>query len=532
MLKVNEFLFCVCVLAGSIALSDIWRQCFTPRPRPLARKGTPRRIMTPTPTATSLGTVKTTNSTKVDSLFQRLPFHMHGPGSDVYKAETEAMWSQAAWLRPSAVFVPSSPQQLTDAVPMMARNNVPFSIRSGGHMPVPGHASVDGDGVLIGTTRLTGLRLVPLPNEFEVPYLAAGAAHTWKDIYEYLAPHDLTAVGGRVLGVGSSLILGGGISFLSGKYGFAANNVVNFEVLLASGEIVSANHRSHPDLFWALKGGSNNFGIVLRYDIKVYAEEKVWGGAVTWGPEHTQAALGAQTEFMSRKTGPNDPIAAIMSNMEIDASGTLTTGAMLVSSEHDTRSMERFKEIPALFSNLSHQKFLSLVAPTSVYSARDKRTLFRSTSLKIGNRTMDLVHDCLVATTKRILANVRCSVGTGVQPITTSLLEASRSSGGDALDLDPGKGAFSVILLYAYWERPEDDAILGTWARQLEAVIDQQALAEGLHHPFKFLNDAGVGQSPFETYGYGKSLPRLREISKRYDPDQVFQRLVPGFKLQ
>jgi FAD/FMN-containing dehydrogenase len=240
-------------------------------------------------------------------------------------------------------------------------------------MPVPGHASVDGDGVLIGTTRLTGLRLVPLPNEFDVPYLAAGAAHTWKDIYEYLAPYDMIVVGGRVLGVGSSLILGGGISFLSGKYGFAANNVVNFQVILASGEIVNANQKSHPDLFWALKGGSNNFGIVLRYDMKVYPEEKIWGGAVAWSSEQTRAALDAQTEFMSRKTGPNDPIAAIMSNMEIDASGTLTTGAMLVSSGHDTSPMEQFKKIPAVFSILSHQKFLSLVEPTSVYSARDKR---------------------------------------------------------------------------------------------------------------------------------------------------------------
>ncbi|KAL1607605.1 hypothetical protein SLS60_002539 [Paraconiothyrium brasiliense] len=317
--------------------------------------------------------IEATNLTSVDVLSQSVPGHVYGPGSDVYEAETKAMWSQAAWLRPSAVFVPSSPQQLAEAVPMMARNNIRFSIRSGGHMPVPGHASVDGDGVLIGTTRLTGLQLMPLPNDFGVPYLAAGAAHTWKDIYEYLAPHDLIVVGGRVLGVGSSLLLGGGISFLSGKHGFAANNVVNFQMLLASGEIVNANQKSHPDLFWALKGGSNNFGIVLRYDIKVYPEEKVWGGAVAWGSEQTQAALDAQTEFMSRKTGPNDPIAAIMSNMEIDASGTLTTGAMLVSSGNDTSSMELFKKIPAVFSTLSHQRFLTLVSPTSVYSARDKR---------------------------------------------------------------------------------------------------------------------------------------------------------------
>ncbi|KAJ4349458.1 uncharacterized protein N0V89_008073 [Didymosphaeria variabile] len=488
--------------------------------------------MTTTETTITQATLEKGNSTKVDALFRKFPGHVHEPGGDVYKSETEAMWSQAAWLKPAAVFVPSSPQLLADAVPMMAQLNMPFSIRSGGHMPVPGHASIEGEGILIGTTKLTGLQLVHLPNEFDVPYLAVGAGHTWKDIYGYLAPHKLIVVGGRVLGVGSSLLLGGGISFFSGRYGFAANNVVNFEVLLASGEIVSANHQSNPDLFWALKGGSNNFGIVLRYDIKVYPEEDLWGGAVAWGFEHTQAVLDAQTDLMSRKSGSNDdPIAAIMSNMEIDASGTLTTGAMLVSSGHDTSAMERFTKIPAVFSTLSHQTFHDLVAPTGIYSARDKRTLFRSTSLQISNRTMGLVHECLVATTKENLAAVQCSVGTGVQPITKSLLEASKASGGDALALDPERGAFCVILIYAYWDRSEDDSRLDEWARELVRTIDESSLAENLHYPFKFLNDAGVDQAPFETYGYGKSMPRLREISKRYDPDQVFQRLVPGFKL-
>ncbi|KAF2677431.1 FAD-binding domain-containing protein, partial [Lentithecium fluviatile CBS 122367] len=453
---------------------------------------------------------------------------VYGPSSDVYETETKAMWSQAAWLNPSAVFVPSSPQQLADAVALMAQSNVSFSVRSGGHMPVPGHASLHGKGVLIGTTRLTGMRLVSLPNDFDAPYLAVGPGHNWKDIYDFLGPHDLIAVGGRVVGVGSSLLLGGGISFFSGMYGFAANNVVNFEILLASGEIISANRRSHPDLFWALKGGSNNFGIVVRYDIKVYPEGNLWGGAVAWEAEHTRDFLEAQTEFMSSEGGSSDPRAAIMSNMEIDAAGTLTSGAMLVFSGHDTSAMDGFKNIPAKFSSLAHQKFNALIAPTGMYSARDKRTLFMSTSIQIGNRTMGLVHDELVATSKAHLKGVQCSVGTGVQLITRALLEASKASGGDALDLDPNRGAFCVVLIYAYWERPEDDAKVNNWARQLLEAVEKRSQAEGLHHPFKYLNDAGTGQSPFETYGYGRSLPRLREISRKYDPHQVFQRLVPG----
>ncbi len=63
-------------------------------------------------------------------------------------------------------------------------------------------------------------------------------------------------------------------------------------------------------------------------------------------------------------------------------------------------------------------------------------------------------------------------------------------------------------------------------------AIDQKAKAAGLYYPFVFLNDAGPGENPFVTYGGGKSLSRLRQIRQKYDPTQVFQRLMPGgFKL-
>lgn len=81
------------------------------------------------------------------------------------------------------------------------------------------------------------------------------------DVYGILDPFNLTAVGGRILGIGvGGSILGSGLSYLTDQYGLACDNVVNFEVVLADGSLVNANNTTNTDLFWALKGGINNFG--------------------------------------------------------------------------------------------------------------------------------------------------------------------------------------------------------------------------------------------------------------------------------
>ena len=87
-------------------------------------------------------------------------------------------------------------------------------------------------------------------------------------MYEYLEPYGLGTVGGRVplIGVGG-LITGGGLSFFSTAHGLACDNVAAFQVVLADSSIVTASATENKDLFWALKGGSSNFGIVTRFDL-------------------------------------------------------------------------------------------------------------------------------------------------------------------------------------------------------------------------------------------------------------------------
>lgn len=102
----------------------------------------------------------------------------------------------------------------------------------------------------------------------------------------------------------------GGISFYLGQRGFACDNVVNMEVVLADGSIVNANALQRPDLFGALKGGSNNFGIVTRFDLKTHPQGQLWGGFIAYPSSTIPQQLSAFESFM--QSAKSDPYAEII----------------------------------------------------------------------------------------------------------------------------------------------------------------------------------------------------------------------------
>lgn len=104
-------------------------------------------------------------------------------------------------------------------------------------------------------------------------------AARWLGVYRYLDPLGVTVTGGRLgpVGVGG-LVLGGGFSFYLYEKGLVCDNVRNFEVVLASGEIVNANANENADLWIVLRGGRSNFGIVTRIDLEAFPRSPIWGG--------------------------------------------------------------------------------------------------------------------------------------------------------------------------------------------------------------------------------------------------------------
>jgi FAD/FMN-containing dehydrogenase len=183
--------------------------------------------------------------------------------------------SQTAWKSPKCIFVPKSEDEVVVAVRTVRDSKVKFAVRGGGHSAIPGWANIDA-GVLVA---LSGL--ADLSYDAATETVRVGAGNTWGKVYTYLEPFHRLVVAGRSPTVGFGMfaggqcrvtcihsqesiayIISGGLSHLSNAYGFATDNVVEFGVVLANGTKVKASARSNDDLFWALKGGSNNYGAV------------------------------------------------------------------------------------------------------------------------------------------------------------------------------------------------------------------------------------------------------------------------------
>ena len=113
----------------------------------------------------------------------------------------------------------------------------------------------------------------------EDKYAWVGPGHDWGTVFSYLSDYNLTAAGGRLSPVGvPGLLLAGGVNFQGNQHGWAADNVIEYEIVMADGTVKYATACSDPDLFWALKGGSSNFGIVTKFKLNTFPSTQVLAG--------------------------------------------------------------------------------------------------------------------------------------------------------------------------------------------------------------------------------------------------------------
>lgn len=131
---------------------------------------------------------------------------------------------------------------------------------------MPGSNSIN-HGVLLALNRLNNIKYSETDHSIEV-----GPGNKWVDVYSALAPFGRYAIGGRLKTIGvPGLTLIGGVGYFLNKYGFSMDNVLSYDVVLGNGTMVVANSGTNPDLFWALKGGANNFGVVTKFVLQTYS---------------------------------------------------------------------------------------------------------------------------------------------------------------------------------------------------------------------------------------------------------------------
>jgi FAD/FMN-containing dehydrogenase len=218
------------------------------------------------------------------------------PGGAEYESAARSVLASGS---PACVLRPDSVEDVQAAVRFAAGAGLVLSVRGGGH-GFPGFGTNDG-GVVIDLGRLANVEL--LDEERHLVRIGGGA--TWGAVAAALAPHGLAISSGDTKSVGvGGLTLGGGIGWKVRKYGLALDNLVGAEVVTADGAVVRASAAENPELFWALRGGGGNFGIVTAFEFTAHRTTDVFHGTITFPAAEAATVLQGWAEYL--RTAPEE----------------------------------------------------------------------------------------------------------------------------------------------------------------------------------------------------------------------------------
>ncbi|KAK8043414.1 hypothetical protein PG993_005844 [Apiospora rasikravindrae] len=244
-----------------------------------------------------------------------LPTNVFLPNSSTYASANSNRWSTTSTLSPSCVVLPGTTQDVSSVMQILTQNQCPFAIKSGGHMANPGFNNIDG-GVSLD---LSQLNAVELSDDLLTTRLGTGAE--WQRVYDNTP--GVVVPGGLCGGTGvGGVSLGGGMSIFLAELGWTANNIVDYEMVLANGSVVHANGTSHPNLFLALRGGGANFGVLTHVTIlNAQLTNLVYAGQVLNGL--TDRSAKALLRVLTRYTAANnrDPGAGMQTIFKVGGDG-------------------------------------------------------------------------------------------------------------------------------------------------------------------------------------------------------------------
>ena len=174
--------------------------------------------------------------------------------------------------RPALIVRPTTDEEVARAVTHARRTGLPLAVRSGGHSGA-GHSTADG-GIVVDLRDMKRLDIDP---ESRTAWAETGL--TAREFTEAAAAHGLAVGFGDTGSVGlGGLTLGGGVGYLARKHGLTIDSLLAADVVTASGEVVRADAESHPDLFWAVRGGGGNYGVATRFRFRLHPVDQVVGG--------------------------------------------------------------------------------------------------------------------------------------------------------------------------------------------------------------------------------------------------------------
>ncbi|KAJ2899893.1 hypothetical protein MKZ38_002760 [Zalerion maritima] len=505
------------------------------------------------------------------------------PSSLAYNSSNTYWSTRQSDLSPTCFVLPSNSSEVSLVLTTLLRLKTPFSVKGGGHTAFTGGSNIDSDGDSIAgsgsssnstftskggsraddgvTIDLSLLNTITLSNpsttENTTTVVSVGPGTRWIDISLLLDPLGLAVVAGRVSDVGvPGLVLGGGISYFSGLYGWACDNILSYEVVLPSGSIVVASPSSRPDLYRALRGGGgSNFGIVTRFDLFAFPQGDLWSQSLIF-PDAVVSSLFLPL-YVDLVTSdlPSDGAAhTFFAYTYISALGGYSG---ITNFYHATQylSPSPLSTIPAAFSPF--QSLPSLVNATSLENITTRSLEIRE---EYGHRqtwwdatfllsppggnpsSSQLLTDVIPLFRSLVSAMNSSSLTTAAadgvapevtsflvfQPLAVNTLRAMQKNGGNILGLAEDDGALMMMQLSSTWDSQSLDSLVEEETQKTLGEIKSMAEERGLLHRFQYMNYAGKSQDVFSGYGED-SARELKKVARKYDERRELQRYWKGY---
>ncbi|PBK85372.1 FAD dependent oxidoreductase [Armillaria gallica] len=436
------------------------------------------------------------------------------PGSSSYIADNEHYATSSLQVSKCSV-EPGSADDVGIILGILGKMKTPFGIKGGGHATNQGFSSTIG--VQIAMTRFN-----------EITYDSAtqtaviGAGNIWDDVYETLDAQGVNVVGGRVTGIGvAGFTLGGGYSWLSNQYGLAVDNVVAYELVVPNGTAVTVTEGSDPDLFFSLKGGGNNYGIVTRFTLKTHQQGAVWGGLAAYNASYISAFTAAAVKFCSEVTDPKAGMIIVYG---------YTSGQVILSTQmfYDGPDppdgiFDDFLAIPALALDAVTRSFFDLINSTvpAINASTGYRTVYNHIpTLKYSTSSIEGVIDEVNFWGPVLSAHGAFYVDYAIEPFLPSLLTHA-PVGSSAYPGSRDHVAFPTNVNLQWLSESEDD-VFHDAARQ----TTERLRAEGEPmYPNYAIYDTPVADMFGEV-----GVKRMEATRERVDPHGVMM-LTGGFKV-
>lgn len=408
------------------------------------------------------------------------------------------IWNAAVQHRPALIVRAESPRDVQEAIRVARDRGMRLSVLGGGH-DWAGRATYDG-GLVID---MSGMRSVTVDTNARIATVGGGV--TAAELIDAVAPHGLVAATGNCSAVGmTGLTLGGGYGPLNGRFGLASDNLVGAEVVLADGRIVTADATHEPELFWALRGGGGNFGVVTSMHVRLHPLDRLIGGIIMFPWSQAATVWRGLGELLSTAPDVMTVQSGVMSGpdgnpavyLQPTWSGDLRCGiaavdllATLGTPLTTQVGAVPYGEVLRLFDVGCVRGLCWGIRTRTVagYTPEVIDALVKAARTLTSPRSLISIHHCHGASTR-------------VGPDQTAFAN---------------RRPHFVVEIVACWEAG-DGATHRAWAQALSDALAPHALPGG------YANLLGPDDHDQIANAYGDNARRLIAAKNHYDPDAVF----------